>query len=1026
VSRTLEPEDQIAHYRVVGPLATGGMGEVYIAKDESLERHVALKVLPPRLVRNEERVRRFITEAKSASSLNHPNIVTIYEIGQDRVRAANPGSGADPVSGPASDPVHFISMELVQGETLGQKIHEERTDLRALLGWLAQAAEGIAKAHAAGIVHRDLKPGNIMVSSDGFAKVLDFGLAKLTERQTDVPQDATSAPTAAPATGEGVVLGTSGYMSPEQVQGKTVDGRSDIFSMGCVLYEAATRRRPFAAETDIEVMHRILRDRPAPVEEVAPEVPAEVRRIIRRCLAKSPDQRFQSMKDLAIELREACEEYDSLSPSGGSSSAGSGSGGSGPPMSGIGASTTGGFTGGSSPSGTGLRASGSGASGIGAVSSGGGTALPASGPSGSLAAPRPSRRGLAIGIAAAVVLVALAAGAWALRGRISAGGAAGVSQGAREMKMSVLMSRDDLGEAVLSSDGRYLAYVTVTEEKTALNVRQVRTGSDVRILPPQEYAIHGVSFSPEGDYLFYLNQDPDSPAYRALFQVPSLGGQPRKVAFDVDTAARVSPDGDRLCFRRNKPDVKADTLIVVELSSGKERELARLAVPENFASAPWWSPDGRRIAVAVQKAEGGLHTWVSVIAVEGGAQERLEGRPFTFINSLAWLPDGKSLVCAAGTAAGPVAQVFQLTYPGGQARRITNDLSGYGDISVASTGASLAAIRRTDVENVWIAPIEAGREAHSLTSATGAAGSTSEPTPLPGGAVAMVIADGERFRLWRASEDGSERRELSGSGLFVVTARFAPRAGVVFTQVSEDTIPHVWRVDPDGSGLRQLTHGKGELLTGLSRDGKLATILKTDAPTAIFSMDPIAGGEPRPLASDTTGDRPIVSPDGMRIMYLDFTRIQGRIYARHVIVPSAGGAPLAQFVLSPGASAPDNAPISQWSPDGRSVAYVDRNKGWNLMLRPIAGGEPTPLTRFAEGRTSWFAWSPDGAWIAVARHIGQKEGLWLVQPGKGEPRLLTEFRSGTISDPRWTEDSKNVVFVYGTSGKDVVLISDFQ
>src|SRR5262245_4698243 len=329
--RTLEPEDQIARYRVVGPLATGGMGEVYLARDETLDRPVALKVLPPRLMRSEERVRRFITEAKSASSLNHPNIVTIYEIGQDRVRASHPGSGADPGSGPASDPVHCISMELVQGETLGRKIHEERTDLRTLLGWLAQAAEGIAKAHAAGIVHRDLKPGNIMISSDGYAKVLDFGLAKLTERQSDVPRDATSAPTEAPATGEGTVLGTSGYMSPEQVQGKPVDARSDIFSMGCVIYEAATRRRPFAAETDIEVMHRILRDRPTPVEEIAPQVPADVRRIIRRCLAKSPDQRFQSMKDLAIELREVYDEYESLSTSGGSSiAAGSAIGMAGP------------------------------------------------------------------------------------------------------------------------------------------------------------------------------------------------------------------------------------------------------------------------------------------------------------------------------------------------------------------------------------------------------------------------------------------------------------------------------------------------------------------------------------------------------------------------------------------------------------------------------------------------------------------------------------------------------------------------
>src|SRR5881628_2047269 len=186
---TLQPEDQISHYRIVGPLGSGGMGEVYLAQDQTLERSVALKVLPPELVRSEERVRRFVLEAKSASSLSHPNIVTIYEIGQDPVRS--PGE-------PESAPVHFISMELVSGKTLTTLIHEEKTDLRTLLGYLAQAAEGLAKAHAAGIVHRDLKPGNIMVSADGFAKVLDFGLAKLTERHVS-DEEATNAPTAKPS-----------------------------------------------------------------------------------------------------------------------------------------------------------------------------------------------------------------------------------------------------------------------------------------------------------------------------------------------------------------------------------------------------------------------------------------------------------------------------------------------------------------------------------------------------------------------------------------------------------------------------------------------------------------------------------------------------------------------------------------------------------------------------------------------------------------------------------------------------------
>ena len=222
--RTLQPEDEIAHYRIVGPLGAGGMGEVYLAQDQTLERSVALKVLPPELVRSEERVRRFQREAKSASSLNHPNIVTIYEIGQDEVRGHE---GAAKESGPSSS-VHYISMELVSGETLGQKIHHDKTDLRTLLGYLAQAAEGLAKAHAAGIVHRDLKPSNIMVSKDGYAKILDFGLAKLTEKQSTDDPDLTSGLTRAEdGTSVGAVVGTVAYMSPEQVRGNTVDHRSE-------------------------------------------------------------------------------------------------------------------------------------------------------------------------------------------------------------------------------------------------------------------------------------------------------------------------------------------------------------------------------------------------------------------------------------------------------------------------------------------------------------------------------------------------------------------------------------------------------------------------------------------------------------------------------------------------------------------------------------------------------------------------------------------------------------------------------
>jgi serine/threonine protein kinase/Tol biopolymer transport system component len=288
----------VARYRIVERIGAGGMGEVYSAHDPQLDRRIAIKILPAHLVAKQDRVRRFVQEAKSASALSHPNIVVIHEIGEDA-------------------PLHYIAMELVDGDTFRAKIYNEKRSLRELLGWLAQAAEGLAKAHAAGIVHRDLKPDNIMVTRDGFAKVLDFGLAKLTEHSPDAKTDI--ATQVREETKEGTVLGTVGYMAPEQVEGKVVDARADIFSFGCILYEAIARQKPFTGDSDVDVMHKILHSDPASITSLAPETPGELRRIVRRCLAKDPDRRYQSMKDLAIELRDLVDDFDEVTSTSGSS-----------------------------------------------------------------------------------------------------------------------------------------------------------------------------------------------------------------------------------------------------------------------------------------------------------------------------------------------------------------------------------------------------------------------------------------------------------------------------------------------------------------------------------------------------------------------------------------------------------------------------------------------------------------------------------------------------------------------------------
>lgn len=277
-------------YRIVSKIGAGGMGEVFLAEDTKLGRKVALKLLPGEVAANEDRMRRFEQEARLAATLNHPNIAHIYEIGE-------------------SNGVNFIAMEHIDGQTLPEFLKESQPGLSKIIGLLQQVAEAVAKAHAAGILHRDLKPDNIMVTVDGHAKVLDFGLAKLVVPAVMDPTGSSSmAETEFDRGGTlpGTVMGTSGYMSPEQARGKTaeIDSRSDIFSFGCILFEALTGRRAFQGEDAIDTLIKVVGE-PAPsLSSINPNLPDEVERIVRLCLAKDPEDRYQSIKDVAIELRD--------------------------------------------------------------------------------------------------------------------------------------------------------------------------------------------------------------------------------------------------------------------------------------------------------------------------------------------------------------------------------------------------------------------------------------------------------------------------------------------------------------------------------------------------------------------------------------------------------------------------------------------------------------------------------------------------------------------------------------------------
>ena len=280
----MDPGTQLGPYEITEQLGAGGMGEVYLAQDTRLGRKVAIKVLPAEFASDPERLARFEQEARAAAALNHPHIAAVFDVGTE--------AGT-----------HFMVQEYLEGDTLREPLQKGALPLKKALGLATEIAEALAAAHAAGIIHRDLKPENIFVTKEGHAKVLDFGLAKLTEVSvTGSPGGATQSPTMM-GTVAGQVMGTAGYMAPEQVNGEEVDQRTDLFAFGCVLYETITGQQPFAGKSIPDTLSRILHDEPEPLVEVDESLPFELQRIVKKCLAKEPAKRYQTAGDLVVDIQ---------------------------------------------------------------------------------------------------------------------------------------------------------------------------------------------------------------------------------------------------------------------------------------------------------------------------------------------------------------------------------------------------------------------------------------------------------------------------------------------------------------------------------------------------------------------------------------------------------------------------------------------------------------------------------------------------------------------------------------------------
>lgn len=933
----LSPGATLNRYRIISKIGAGGMGEVYRALDTELDRPVALKFLAGEFAAHQSRLRRFIQEAKAASALNHPNILTVYEIGR-------------------ADDATFIATEFVDGVTLRQHMRQ-RLKLIEILEIATQIASALVAAHAAGIVHRDIKPDNIMVRSDGLVKLLDFGLAKLTERQDSVtgPEAATIALV---NTEPGAVLGTVAYMSPEQAAGREVDARSDVWSLGVVFYEMITTRVPFEGASKSHIIVAITDREPLPITHFAPEVPEAFERIIAEAMTKDPEERCQTAKEMLGKLRRLKQRIESgalpTSPSALNRSV--------PPPSSVAPATN------SNVVSLAERETMVQEAGRSTARSRDLANTRALSSVEFVAAGIKQHKKASIAVLAVVFLVASVLG-FALYKLFSQ------PEHFPPPRMTALTTggkvngEDINGQIAISPDGKYVVCAANdAKQQASLWLRQVSTNSLVRIVPPENGGYLATTFSPDGELIYYVATLERDKFVPTLYRVPVLGGSPAKVLDRVFSAIAFSRNGEQFAFvRKNQEDM---SLILANTDgSGKPRTIAVQQQPNGFSvSGPSWSPDGKRIACGMFNGTGAAYSSVVEVPVEGGDPRPIGSEKWASVGRVIWLADGSGLIMSAQPESSSIGtQIWFLPYPGGQARRITNDLNGYGDVSLGLTSDSntIATIQQVNSSSIWIAaPNEDESHARQILK-------TNLPETVawsPDGRVVYASRTGENWDLWMVNSDGSESKQLTTDAFIDQQPSVSSDSRYVVFQSNRSGNRNIWRIDADGNNPKQLTEGNYvDEYPVCSPDGRLVIFVSMRSGTATIWKVGIDGGTPVQLTNHPS-QFPLISPDGKLISYF-YLDAQANNQPRLAMIPFEGGEPVKTIDLPRTVQ-----PIAfAWMPDGRSISYLDSGSGiLNVWSLPIDGSAPKQITNFKAEFLTSFAISRDGR-IAAYRYSATRD-----------------------------------------------------
>ena len=878
---TLIPGTKVGPFEILSRIGAGGMGEVYRAKDARLGREVAIKVLPSYFCRDLGRLRRFEQEARAAGALNHPNILTVYDVGTHE--------GAP-----------YLVTELLEGSTLREQLRASPLPSRKGTECAIQIAQGLAAAHDKGIVHRDLKPENIFVCRDGRTKILDFGLAKLTAPEAE---DATvTGLELKDETGVGVVLGTAGYMSPEQVRGEKADDRSDIFSFGVVLYEMLSGQRAFAGQSAADRASAILKEDPPDLRSTGRSISPGLERIVRHCLEKDPAQRFQSARDLAFNLETVSTE-----------------------------------------SGTGA------------------------------AAPEAIRRKKRIPIEwviAVLAVLAAAGGGWWYRGTLRPS-----HRDVTFLRLTDFAGLED--SPALSPDGKSVAFVSDSSGSRQIWIRLLAGGPPLQITHDSGEHLEP-RWSQDSAAIIYYSPPPEGDVQGALWEIPALGGAPRRLISSM-SGADVSHDGRRLTFFRLND--KQMELVVSDRNGSNARVVLQAPVSFSYRQ-PRWSPNDGTIAYLHSR-----ENWaddVYVVSSSGGSTHQVT-HDNTLMSGLAWLADGSRLLYSSARGSTvlylPTMHLWLVPPAGGDPQPLTFGEAGDENPDVDHDGRIVVSRKHMQFD-IWKFPVD-GHPAENVRRAvriTHQTGQVQTPTLSPDDRELAYLSDnGGHGNLWVMDLASGETHQITyetGPGIVMGVPIWSPDGkSITFATNRPSEMGRgigYWLIHPDGSGLH-LALSEGAWATW-SGDSKWLYYAESSPvrETGSFRMmkAPVEGG-PAVLVRSDNARGPAVAPDGSSLYYVvPLQNLNGLLdYELRVARPEDGPSQLLARISG------ERVPIWQGlhpviSRDGKwLVTPLDDGAGTNIWVVSTADGRLKRITDFGARRTfiaRRVSWSSDAKWVFAA------------------------------------------------------------